>query len=440
MHSQSRLPRRLLSCSLHTLRQLLKEAPAPGSITHIQGWVLSVQHLKNKSFAMISDGSTHERVQAVLTPAQAAGLSYRTSVSLRGKLVLPRRAEAAIQKYDLEVESLELLGSSPKDIPLQNKYNSAEYLRQHAHFRPQTQVSASILRLQSKVLQSVTDYFSSQDYIQTLPPVLTSSDCEGAGETFQIQQGKAFFGKPTSLAVSSQLHLECLAMGLGRVWTLAPTFRAEKSTTSRHLAEFRMLEAELSFCELPDLLTVVEGIIRAAAKSHVDGKLAAALSLSTSRNPWPRIRYEEAIIILQDAVNAGKATFTHSTCMGSALQTEHEQYLAKHFGGPLFVTHYPMKQKPFYMQKEGDSAVCFDLLVPGMGELCGGSMREHNHHALLSSMRQQGISIDEMAWYADLRKYGTVPHGGFGIGFERLVGYLIGVTNVREVAAFPRWL
>ena len=347
----------------------------------------------------------------------------------------------------------------------------------------------------------MTNYFARQDFVQCHPPIITSSDCEGAGEVFTVapeapsvpspgsgnqvkEHEDLFFGSPKYLTVSSQLHLEALAQSVNRVWTLSPTFRAEKSDTARHLSEFYMLEAELAFVDdLKLVMDVVENMLRAVAtelqSSVVGQELLEArardqgtetTSLSHSAlaqrwqslidGPWPRITYDAAIQHLKDAVEQGKAVFEFAPGHEDGLQTEHERYLAESVGqgGPIFVTDYPRNIKPFYMAPSTDSkeegqtestVACFDLLVPEICELVGGSMREHRLPELLESMKDHGLqhttetesdaSDGTLQWYVDLRRYGSVPHGGFGLGFDRLLCYLSGVSNIRDVVSFPRW-
>lgn len=347
----------------------------------------------------------------------------------------------------------------------------------------------------------MTSHFARQDFVQCHPPIITSSDCEGAGEVFTVapeapstpttesasqekEHGDLFFGSPKYLTVSSQLHLEALAQSVNKVWALSPTFRAEKSDTARHLSEFYMLEAELAFVDdLQVVMNVVEDLLRAVAtelQSSVVGQElleirardhstdAASVSQSTLAQrwqglidgPWPRITYEAAIQHLRDAVAQGKAEFEFAPGHEDGLQTEHERYLAVSLGrgGPVFVTDYPRNIKPFYMAPstkpnvEGQTpstVACFDLLVPELCELVGGSMREHRLPELLKSMEEHGLqgmagtdveaSEGSLQWYVDLRRYGSVPHGGFGLGFDRLLCYLSGVSNIRDIVSFPRW-
>ncbi len=357
------------------------------------------------------------------------------------------------------------------------------------------------MRLRSLVTAQVTSYFAKRDFVQCHPPIITSSDCEGAGEVFTVtpaapttidqkppsqssQHKELFFGSPKYLTVSSQLHLEALAQSVKKVWTLSPTFRAEKSDTARHLSEFYMLEAELAFVEdVKDIMKVVEDLLRAIAtdlqSSNVGQELLTLRAqdqeqegISVSHNtlaqrwqglidgPWPQITYDKAISHLKDAVASGKVEFEFAPTHGDNLQTEHERFLAESVGqgGPVFVTDYPRNIKPFYMApstnstEEGHATLtvaCFDLLVPEICELVGGSMREHRLSELLQSMEDKGLhhftageaedSKGSLQWYLDLRRYGTVPHGGFGLGFDRLLCYLAGVSNIRDVVSFPRW-
>lgn len=347
----------------------------------------------------------------------------------------------------------------------------------------------------------MTSYFAKHDFVQCHPPIITSSDCEGAGEVFTVspeapstriagpadqvkQREDLFFDSPKYLTVSSQLHLEALAQSVNKVWTLSPTFRAEKSDTARHLSEFYMLEAELAFVDdVKEVMDVVEDMLRAIATNLQSSVIGQELleyrardqeqeGTSVSHNtlaqrwqglingPWPRITYEDAIRYLKDAVAEGKATFEFSPDHEDGLQTEHERYLAETVGcgGPIFVTDYPRNIKPFYMAPSTDlvtrgqatsTVACFDLLVPEICELVGGSMREHRLPELLKSMEDHGLqqatdadpeaTQGSLQWYVDLRRFGSVPHGGFGLGFDRLLCYLSGVSNIRDVVSFPRW-
>lgn len=321
---------------------------------------------------------------------------------------------------------------------------------------------ASLVRTRSHLVSAFHQFFNQKGFYYTNPPIITRSDAEGAGEAFHVTSGdKEFFGlgdKTPRLTVSSQLHLEALMMGLGRVWTLSPTFRAEKSVTSRHLAEFWMLEAEWGVDDLEQVSSLVENMIRSVTEylkeenvlqellTTIKGQdntvdvqqLPARWDKLTSKN-WARMKYHDAVNLLLE--EHAHRPFDIPPEHGSQLQSTHEQFLATHSPTPIFITHYPTHIKPFYMLKssEDPSKVSnFDLLVPGMGEIAGGSLRIHHLAELEQSMRDNGMDQSELEWYLDLRRWGTVPHGGFGLGFDRLIGYLTGVTNLREVVAFPR--
>jgi asparaginyl-tRNA synthetase len=361
--------------------------------------------------------------------------------------------------------------------PLQKKSHSPDFLRTIPHLRHRSPYSSLLLRLRSAVINAVTTYFHARDWVQTHPPVITSSDCEGAGEVFSVtydagQPKEHFFRSPKYLTVSSQLHLEALSQAVGKVWTLSPTFRAEMSDTPRHLSEFYMLEAEMAFvADLSRVMDVVEGLLAAVGKGLLENdQLREELALATengektpgfvtvsrealekrwerlAQGSYSRLSYREAVTLLEDAAKAGHS-FDRVPTTSSGLQAEHEKYLAEHFDGPVFVTDYPRSIKPFYMASsptEDGSVSCFDLLVPDVCELVGGSLREHDPERLRRAMAARGLlEGDQVAttlqWYMDLRRYGSVAHGGFGLGFDRLLCYLSGVNSLRDVVAFPRW-
>lgn len=371
------------------------------------------------------------------------------------------------------------------------------------HLRPRTPFNSALLRFRSETITTLTQFFASRDFTQTHPPIITSSDCEGAGEVFVVtpankkdcEKDDAFFRAPKYLTVSTQLHLEALAQSVGNVWTLSPTFRAERSDTSRHLSEFYMLEAEMGFVDkLGGIMDLVEDMLRYLSTHLYESRVARELrspgrDKSTDNSPadraspnevterwhglmqssWPRIAYTEAI----DMLNSEEHMFDHKPKWGDGLQSEHEKYIARLVGKgkPVFVTDYPREIKAFYMRptprhehKSTSSALqpqetveCFDLLVPEFCEIAGGSMREHRLAQLLDAMKRHGLATssleggkhpgtgEELApggsldWYADLRRWGCPPHGGFGVGFDRLVAYLSGVQTIRDTAVFPRW-
>ncbi|KAF2859594.1 asparaginyl-tRNA synthetase [Piedraia hortae CBS 480.64] len=430
----------------------------------IHGWVRSLRKQKKVAFAAITDGSTLDAVQAVLKVDDASRLSTGVAVRLSG----PWKASAGKQQSrELQAEEVKILGANDSEQnPIQPKYHSPDYLRTIPHLRPRIPAQALLLRLRSHVIASATSFFHGQGFIQVHTPIITSSDCEGAGEAFTVavpDDTECFFKAPKYLTVSSQLHLEALSQAVDRVWTLSPTFRAEKSDTHRHLSEFYMLEAEVCFTqELEPVMALVECFLRTIAadvqNSTVGKELlrsqrgsegeAAQKILSrrwegVSAANWPRITYAEAINLLQKAATDGKTTFVVSPSYDGGLQAEHERYITATVGEdsrPVFVTDYPAEQKPFYMLPSGPGTVaCFDLLVPDVLELAGGSLREHQLEELQRAMQTKGMAGHGLKWYKDLRRFGSVAHGGFGLGFDRLLCYLSGISNVRDVVAFPRW-
>ncbi|KAI4955552.1 hypothetical protein J4E91_001413 [Alternaria rosae] len=470
----------------------------------INGYVRTVRKQKRIAFAAIGDGSTLQTVQAVLPPQLAEGsvAPFRiicTAVTVTGKWT-PSPGQG--QSHELQVNHVRILGENDATTyPIQKKYQTPEFLRTLPHLRSRLPINSLLLRLRSLVTAQVTNYFAEHDFIQCHPPIITSSDCEGAGEVFTVAPGAPsspdesssnqvkkqedmFFGSPKYLTVSSQLHLEALAQSVNKVWALSPTFRAEKSDTARHLSEFYMLEAELAFTEdVNVVMDCVENMLRSVALKLQESVVGQELLEARARDqdqestsvshtalaqrwqglvagPWPRTTYTAAIQHLKDAVAQRKADFEYAPGHEDGLQTEHERFLAESLGrgGPVFITDYPRNIKPFYMAPSNDptadnsaasTVACFDLLVPEICELVGGSMREHRLAELLQSMDEQGLqqasdsttdaSDGSLQWYVDLRRYGSVPHGGFGLGFDRLLCYLAGVSNIRDVVSFPRW-
>ncbi|OTB00619.1 hypothetical protein M426DRAFT_65535 [Hypoxylon sp. CI-4A] len=465
----------------------------PVSDVKIDGFIRSVRAQKQHHFVSLGDGSSLESLQAVVPAAQAEGLHIGAAVRLHGSWI-PSQGRG--QSHELQVEQATVLGpSDPKTFPIQKKYQTPEFLRTLPHLRSRIPFNSAVLRFRSEIISSLTRFFASRHYVQTHTPILTSSDCEGAGEVFHVSAGsptptlstsqtpKSFFRRPVYTTVSAQLHLEALAQALGNVWTLSPTFRAEQSDTPRHLSEFYMLEAEMSFTDsLHSVMDLVEDMLRHIATDLADSKikdellvrtgerssdLAAADQVSQrwkglTQKDWPRITYTEAIEILKKA----EAQFAHDPIWGNDLHTEHEKYIAAKVGNgisPVFVTNYPKDIKAFYMKANAESidkslpaatVECFDLLVPDFCEIAGGSMREHRLENLLESMSAHGIAPkptsdgdaessqaaeNNLNWYVDLRRWGCPPHGGFGLGFDRLICYLSGVQTIHDTSAFPRW-
>ncbi|KAK4100352.1 asparaginyl-tRNA synthetase [Parathielavia hyrcaniae] len=486
-HVSQRAPR--------SVAELLQWRPAENADdVVVHGFVRSVRSMKTHRFVSLGDGSSLAPLQALVqaSHAETEGLTVGAAVRLTGSWVA---SPGAGQSHELHVGKVEVLGpSDAKTFPIQKKYQTPEYLRTMPHLRPRTPVNAVLLRLRSEAIASLTQFLAGRSFTQTHPPIITSSDCEGAGEVFTVtpvnhtpDHDEPFFRSQKYLTVSTQLHLEALAQAVGNVWTLSPVFRAERSDTSRHLSEFYMLEAEMSFVDrLDPIMDLAEDMLRSLSTS-LAGSATVQDLLSRSRNSgsdlapadevrrrweglaardWPRITYSDAVALLRQRADR----FAHEPTWGAGLQSEHERYLAEHVGGgggkPVFVTHYPRDIKAFYMRETepaaspgvpgGATVDCFDLLVPEFCEIAGGSMREHRLGPLLDVMRRQGIlrppgfegegdagpdrpSAGGLEWYVDLRRWGCPPHGGFGLGFDRLLSYLAGVQTVRDMVSFPRW-
>ncbi|KAK3388535.1 hypothetical protein B0T20DRAFT_364981 [Sordaria brevicollis] len=463
----------------------------------VQGYVRSVRGMKTHRFVSLGDGSSLASLQAVVPvdTNQAEGLAIGAAVRLTGKWV---PSPGASQSHEMQVTRVEILGpSDAKTFPIQKKYQTPEYLRTIPHLRPRTPINAALLKMRSAAVAALTRFYADNDFTQTHPPILTSSDCEGAGEVFTVApasnvgeltseegQSKMFFRNKKYLTVSTQLHLEALAQSVGNVWTLSPVFRAEKSDTARHLSEFYMLEAEMNFAhDLNEVMDLAEESLRNMCTTmyethqvqeflNRDSRVGSDLVNSEEvrkrwegmmSKDWPRITYTHAIEILKE--HAEK--LEHTPVWGEGLTSEHEKFLAEHVGKgqPIFVTDYPREIKAFYMREgqsnpeipaPGPTVECFDLLVPDLCEIAGGSMREHRLGPLLEAMKRHDIvagdfhsSMDGNApkdakagpldWYVDLRRWGCAPHGGFGIGFDRLLCYLSGVQTIRDMVSFPRW-
>jgi asparaginyl-tRNA synthetase len=490
---------------LVTLGQLQKQNAPDGDIK-VAGLVRSARWKKKIVFVDVDDGSTSKPLQAIL-PLELASQTITNGayIELTGKW---RSSQAKGQSHELQVSAAENVGESVAlDHPIQKANMTQEYLRTVPHMRMRTGHQALLARARSQVISSVSQYFNSRPRpaIQVHPPLITSSDCEGAGEVFTVSkpdeaEDDMFFREPKYLSVSSQLHLEAYSAALGDVWTLSPTFRAETSDTRRHLAEFYMLEAEYrSTNRLEDITYEVESLIKAITSdlpsSPVGRQILEYSSDQKSRNEdeslsvddrwkrvdssWAQITYADAMVELEKASDANPSLFKHKPDWEHGLALEHELWTVENLGhgNPIFVTHYPRHIKPFYMlpseasdttnihHQTDDSrdlrstVACFDLLFPhNVAEVAGGSLREHRLDQLIRSMREKGLikeatsteesnyphlqhgeSLGSLQWYADLRRFGSSPHGGFGLGFDRLLGYLTGFTNVRDVAGFPRY-
>ncbi|KAI8973596.1 asparaginyl-tRNA synthetase [Mycotypha africana] len=450
-----------LSLPSQTIKSILSSPKENDARVSVCGWVRSVRKQKQVSFATINDGSTLKGIQAILNPEDAEKLTTGACVELKGSLVTSLGAE---QNKELQVDQIDILGACDGTYPLQKKRHSMEFLRSIGHLRMRGNTGSAVLRVRHAASEGLRDFFRDNEFTLTNTPILTANDCEGGGEVFEVspincKDRTEFFKKPVYLTVSGQLHAEAMALALSRVYTFGPVFRAEESMTSRHLAEFWMLEAELSFInQLSTLLDVAEASLKESThyvmrtcqedleffNKWVDKSLMERLMTSVEK-PFVRMTYSEAIDVLQRAQDKKEKRFEFPTVWGSSLQTEHERYLASEYcQRPVFVTDYPAHLKPFYMRanetKDGkDTVSCFDLLVPGIGELIGGSMREERYDILKQKMMDAKMDLDDYQWYLDLRKYGSAPHGGYGLGFERLLLWLTGLENVREVIPMPRW-
>jgi asparaginyl-tRNA synthetase len=379
------------------------------------------------------------------------------SVAVDGEV---KASPAKGQATEVLASRVELLGDAdPETYPLQKKGHTFEFLRTIAHLRPRTNTFGAVARLRNRVSKSVHDFFQERGFLYVHTPIVTASDCEGAGELFRVttidpdappkadgkvDYSKDFFGKPAFLTVSGQLQAETFACGLGKVYTFGPTFRAENSNTPRHLAEFWMVEPEMAFFDLTDNMDLAEAFLKrvitdALAHCHDDLEFFRVFDRlrGVLANPFMRVPYTEAVDIL---LKSGK-TWEYPVAWGKDLQSEHERYLAEqHFRCPVILYDYPRTLKPFYMRcnDDGKTVRAMDVLVPGVGEIIGGSQREERLDVLEGRMREQGLNPDGYQWYLDLRRYGTVPHSGFGLGLERTVLFLSGMANIRDVIPFPR--
>ena len=440
-------------------RVLLRDEPCDE--IHIAGWVRTRRDSKAFSFLEINDGTCLANLQVVADAGipgsdELAAMNTGASVEVRGRLV---PSPAAGQKWELQATSIRLVGGVPEDYPLQKKGHSAEFLRSIAHLRPRTNLHGAVFRTRSRMAFAIHRFFQERDFVHVHTPIITASDCEGAGEMFRVttlpdekisRDAEDFFGKRAFLTVSGQLEGETFACALSNIYTFGPTFRAENSNTSRHAAEFWMIEPEMAFCDLAGDMDLAEALVKflvremlehhegdlAIFEKFVDKGLRERLEFVASR-PFERISYTDAVTLLQ---KSGE-TFQYPVEYGLNLQSEHERWLSEnHFKKPVTVFNYPKEIKPFYMRinDDGKTVAAMDLLVPGIGEIIGGSQREERLDVLMENFTRHGIDPEAYAWYADLRKFGSVPHAGFGLGFERLLMFVTGMANIRDVIPFAR--
>ena len=452
------------------IKELWTNAAAfDGAHITVCGWARTIRDMKNFGFLELNDGSSFKGVQVVLEREKVANYDeiVRQNVGAafiaEGTLVLTPDAP---QPFELKAETVTVEGVSSPDYPLQKKRHSVEYLRTIQHLRPRTNLFSAAFRVRSVAAAAVHEFFQSRGFVYVNTPIITGSDCEGAGEMFQVttldlnnvpktEDGQVdysqdFFGKKTSLTVSGQLNAENFAMAFGDVYTFGPTFRAENSNTQRHAAEFWMIEPEMAFCDLAGDMDVAEAMIKFIIRrvlercpqeidffnSFVDKGLKERLEHVASSD-FGRISYTDAVEILKQHNDK----FDYKVDWGTDLQTEHERYLTEQvFKRPVFVTDYPKEIKAFYMRlnDDGKTVAAADCLVPGIGEIIGGSQREERLDILESRIKELGMNPEDYWWYCDLRRYGSCRHAGFGLGFERMVMYLTGVSNIRDVELHPR--
>lgn len=432
----------------------------------VMGWVKTFRSSKNIAFIELNDGSSFENLQiVVLNPEEFPLDQIANGASLRVEGYLDK-VEGREQSIEMKAEKIEVLGEAPEDYKLQKKRHSFEFLREIAHLRPRTNTFSVMNRFRSKMAYAIHKFYNERDFYYIHTPIITTGDAEGAGEMFRVSTldlknpplndqnevdfSQDFFGQETSLTVSGQLQGELLATAIGDIYTFGPTFRAENSNTSRHASEFWMIEPEMAFCELDDMLVLMEDFIKYLFRYALE----EAEEEMNFFNKWidegrkeiiqeiieadfGQITYTEAIDILENA----DEDFEFPVEWGVDLQSEHERYLTeKHFNKPIFVTDYPAEIKAFYMRlnEDGKTVKAVDCLVPQVGEIIGGSQREERYAVLKEKMENEGMDLEKYSWYLDIRKYGTVPHSGFGLGFERLLMYLSGMSNIRDVIPFPR--
>jgi len=449
-----------------------------GSSVTVRGWVRTLRDQKKFSFIEVNDGSSLSGIQAVAecelpSYSELKGFNTGASVEIIGKVVL---SQGKGQKYEIQAETLRLVGECPVETyPIQKKRATQEFLRGIAHLRPRTNTISAVSRVRSALAFATHDFFQKEGFVYLQSPLITASDCEGAGEMFRVTTlpmddlakmpktpeggadfSKDFFSKPAFLTVSGQLSGETYACALGDIYTFGPTFRAENSQTTRHLAEFHMIEPEMAFADLWAAMSNAEAYVKhtvkyvlASCKEDIDffGKfmdktLAQRLD-KLANEPFVRIAYRDAIVLLQDEIAKDPKKWAFPDVkFGTDLATEHERWLAEtKFQSCVFVHNYPRQIKSFYMRdnEDGETVDSFDLLVPGIGELIGGSQREERLEVLKKKMAEFKLKEEDYWWYLDLRRFGSVPHAGYGLGFERLVCYVTAIDNIREAIAFPRY-
>ncbi len=445
------------------IKQVFSDAALIGSEVVVCGWVRTARDSKNVAFIELNDGTTLNHLQIVVDKEK--GIAYENAMKLGCSLkVIGDVVEARQGSVEINAKEITVLGDCPAEYPLQKKRHTLEFLRTMPHLRVRTNTFNAVMRVRSVLASAIHRYFQDRNYVYINTPLITASDCEGAGEMFQVttigynEEYKSaeeyyendFFGRKAGLSVSGQLEGEVAAMAYGKIYTFGPSFRAENSNTPRHVAEFWHIEPEVAFAELPDVLKIAEGMIKYVIGELLE-KCPTEMKFFDERfepglinkleeliaNDFAVMDYTEAIEILK---NSGEQ-FTYPVEWGCDLQTEHERYIAETVcKKAVFLINYPKAIKSFYMKQnaDGKTVAAADLLVPGVGEIIGGSEREADYDKLVAEMEARGMNLDLYKDYLDLRRYGSVPHGGFGLGFERLIMYVTGIKNIRDVILYPR--
>ena len=460
---------RIIDMELINIRDLFRDKEKYlGNKVTVGGWVRSVRDSKTFGFIVVNDGTFFEPLQVVYHDnmenfAKISKLNVGAAIIVTGTLIATPDAK---QPFEIQADSIDVEGESTPDYPLQKKRHSMEYLRTITHLRPRTNTFQAVFRVRSLIAYAIHQFFQERNFVYVHTPLITGSDCEGAGEMFQVttmdlnnvpktEDGKVdytkdFFGKPTNLTVSGQLNGETYAMAFKNIYTFGPTFRAENSNTTRHAAEFWMIEPEMAFADLQDDMILAENMIKYVIRyvlenapeemnffnSFIDKGLLERLN-HVLNSEFGHVTYTEAIEILEKHNDK----FEYKVSWGCDLQTEHERFLTEEiYKRPLFVTDYPKEIKAFYMKlnDDGKTVAAMDCLVPGIGEIIGGSQREDDYDKLVARMDELGLKKEDYQFYLDLRKYGSARHAGFGLGFERCVMYLTGMGNIRDVIPFPR--
>ncbi len=451
----------------HTDISLIKKAELKETYLNQQvtvcGWVRTSRDSKNMAFMEINDGTTFKHLQIVIDKSKE-GVENPEAMHLGSSVKVTGIAVEGRNGLEINAEEIIVLGTCPADYPLQKKRHTVEFLRTMPHLRGRTNLFNAVLRVRSVLADALHSYFQEHGYVYINTPLITGSDCEGAGEMFQVTTNgftkeydnaedyyaNDFFGKKAGLSVSGQLEGEVAAMAMGKIYTFGPSFRAENSNTPKHLSEFWHIEPEVAFAELPDIIEIAEDMVKTVIRTVLE-KCPDEMAFFDERiekgiierlttlinNDFGVCDYTEAIRLLKES---GKK-FQYPVEWGCDLQTEHERYISEEvFKKAVFVTNYPKEIKSFYMKQnaDGKTVAAVDLLVPGVGEIIGGSEREADYDKLVAAMKERDMNLDLYTDYLDLRKYGSVPHGGFGLGFERLIMYVTGVSNIRDVILYPR--